>query len=304
MDETEDMDQKRYQSGQKHGAKYQDREIVDYQYFPLEDTGLNFRGPQPETLEKNQYFVCLGAAQTFGRFCQKPYPKILEHKLKFPSLNLGVGGAGPYYFLKTKPIWDYINKARFAIIQIMSGRSESNSLFDSGGLEYLTRRMDQVKIGAGPAYQELIDQKDPKYVKEIIRETRLNWIKNFQILMEKITVPKILFWFSERSPYYQENCNNLHTLFGKYPQLVNAQMVRKIKKNSDEYVECISTRGIPQLHISRFTHEPTFINTFQSRPDLIKSYGQQHRFNNYYPSPEMHVDAALSLENVCKKYLT
>ncbi|MDJ0661844.1 MAG: DUF6473 family protein [Crocosphaera sp.] len=291
------------QARRRHGGKYNDPEIVDYQYFPLEDTGLRFRGPQPEKLEKNQYFVCLGAAQTLGRFCQKPYPKILGDKLKFPSLNLGVGGAGPYYFLKTKELFPYINKSRFVIVQVMSGRSESNCLFDSGGLGYLTRRTDQVCIGADTAYQELLDQKDRKYLKEIIRETRQNWIDNFQILMEKITVPKILFWFSERSTFYRESYTNVHTLMGKYPQFVNTRMVKSIKKNANEYVECISTRGKPNLHISQFTHQPTWIKTFKNRQDLIKSYGEQHLFNTYYPSPEMHVDAALSLENICQKYL-
>lgn len=298
------MDQEKYQKYQRDGSKYQDREIIDYQYFPLKDTGLYFRGPEPEKLQKNQYFVCLGGAQTLGRFCQKPYPKILEHKLKFSSLNLGVGGAGPYYFLKTQEIFPYINKSKFAIIQIMSGRSESNSLFDSGGLEYLTRRTDKARMGSDTAYEELINQENDKYIEKIIRETRLNWVKNFQALMEKIIVPKILFWFSERSPSYKENYKGVHSLMGRYPQLVNATMVKNIKKNSDEYVECISTRGKPNLHISQFTYEPTFIKTSNDRQDLINRYGKQSMFDAYYPSPEMHVDAALSLENICKKYLT
>lgn len=290
---------------EKCGAIYggDDLELVDYQYFSLEDTGLYFRGPQPEKLEKNQYFVCLGGAQTAGRFCPKPYPKILEYKLKFPALNLGVGGAGPYFFLKNEQLFSYINEARFVVVQIMSGRSESNSFFDSGGLEYLTRRADGVKIGSDAGYKELIEQKDIKYVKNIVRETRLNWLKNFQALLKKIQVPKILFWFSNRSPYLPENYKNVHALFGRYPQLVNSEMVKKIREDSDEYIKCISTRGNHHLHISRFTNEPTLIKTWEGRQDLIELYGAGSMFDTYYPSPEMHIDAALSLENVCKKYL-
>ncbi len=133
-----------------------DWDIVDYQIYSLKDTDLSFRGPEPQKLEENKYFVCIGAAQTFGCFCQKPFPILLEKKLNLPVLNLGVGGAGPYFYLKEKSLISYINKARFAIIQIMSGRTESNSLFDSRGSAYLTRRSDGTKVMADPAYEQLL----------------------------------------------------------------------------------------------------------------------------------------------------
>ncbi|OKH23255.1 hypothetical protein NIES593_10475 [Hydrococcus rivularis NIES-593] len=73
------------------------------------------------------------------------------------------------------------------------------------------------------------------------------------------------------------------------------------KKYSDEYVECITGRGMPQLLISRFTGKPTSIDS--GREDLRNLHGSKHMFNKYYPSPEMQIDAAKALEKVCKKYL-
>ncbi|AFY76541.1 hypothetical protein Ple7327_1131 [Pleurocapsa sp. PCC 7327] len=284
--------------------QYQDRdwEIIDYQGFYLPNVAeKSFRGPKPEILEEGQYFVCLGAAQTFGCFCEKPYPTLLQEKLNIPTLNMGQAGAGPYCFLEDKSLLEYINKAKFAIIQVMSGRSESNSLFDSGGREYLTRLSDGVKIGADLAYKELIEQYDQNYVKKIVSETRANWVNNYQKLLQQIKVPKILFWFSTREPFYIEKYTNINTLFGRFPQLVNSKMVEQIKKYSDEYVKCITARGMPQLLISRFTGKPTSIDS--GREDLRNLYGSKHMFNKYYPSPEMQIDAAKALEKVCKKYL-
>ncbi|MGH8001006.1 MAG: DUF6473 family protein [Brasilonema sp.] len=285
--------------------QYQDRdwEIIDYQGYILKDAGeRDFRGPAPETLKDNQYFVCLGAAQTFGCFCEKPYPNLLQERLKFQGLNLGFPGAGPSFFLKEKPLLKYINNAKFAIVQVMSGRSESNSLFESGGLEYLTKLSDGAKIGATQAYQELFKKYDKNYVKDIVAETRYNWINNFQKLLQAIQVPKILFWFSTRESYYQEKYTNAHSLLGRFPQLVNTKMLNQIKKYSHEYVECISGRGMPQLLISRFTYKPITLDPLKMREDLRSSDSSQKTFNNYYPSPEMHIDAAIALEKICKKY--
>jgi hypothetical protein len=51
------------------GYQERDWEIVDYQQYRLKNTEFDIRGPKPESLEKNKYFVCIGAAQTFGCFC-------------------------------------------------------------------------------------------------------------------------------------------------------------------------------------------------------------------------------------------
>lgn len=283
------------------GYQERDWEIIDYQIYSLNDTGLPFRGPKPQTLEPRNYFVCIGAAQTFGCFCTKPYPVLLEKKLNFPSLNLGSAGAGPYFFLKQQQLMPYINNAKFAIVQVMSGRSESNQLFDSGGREYLTRRSDGVKIGADAAYEQLLKETNIKFVREIVAETRQNWVDNFKNLLQQIEVPKILFWFSNRHPVYQEKYTSAYSLFGSFPQLVNQSMVKQIRKYSHDYVECISTRGRYQLLISRFTNKPTIIDP--GREDLRALYGNKQKYNKYYPSPEMHVDATEALEKICKKYL-
>ena len=295
--------------------------IVDYQGYQFPDSSLWFRGPKPQNLKPKNYFVCLGAAQTFGCFCPEPYPKLLSDQLNFPSLNLGYGGAGPFFYLKHEELWSAINHAQFAIIQVMSGRSESNSLFDSGGLEYLVRRSDGAQLSAEDAYAQLLNDNYPlgnipaaqrwtkklyyfqanKPVQKIIEETRDNWVKNYHKLLTKIRVPKILFWFSKRKPDYRERYSSLAKLFGEFPQLVNAEMVNEIKVLCDDYIECLSDRGSPQLLIDRFTGKPTTIDlaTDPERPDISGIWTH----NSYYPSPEMQIDSANILEPVCRKYL-
>lgn len=280
-----------------------DWKVVDYQTYCLDpeaidrqtNTGLLLRGPKPQSIEECSYFVCIGAAQTFGRFCEKPYPTLLQEKLDIPTINMGRGGAGPSFFSKDNDkLLKYVNNARFAIIQVMSGRSESNSLFHSRGLGFYTRISDGTSIGCDDAFKELLKEKNKDYIKKIVAETRQNWVNNNKELLEKIKIPKILFWFSVRKPHYREKYPNINTLFGEFPQLVNSDMIRQIRNYCDKYVACISRRGLPHLLIDRFTGKPICIND---------PWGGMWAKNWYYPSPEMHSDAANALEKVCKRYV-
>ena len=280
-----------------------DWEVVDYQMYCLDsevidrqtNTVLLLRGPKPQNLESGEYFVCIGAAQTFGRFCERPYPTLLQERLGLQALNLGRGGAGPSFFSKDNDkLLRYINGARFAVIQVMAGRSEGNSLFNSNGLGFYTRVSDGTWIGCDDAFKELLEKNDEEYVKEIVAETRHNWVNNYKELFEKIRVPKILFWFSSRRPDYMEKYSNLHSLFGEFPQLVNSNMVNELRKYCDEYVECVSRRGMPHLLINRFTGKPVVVKD---------PWGGAWDKNWYYPSQQMHIDAANALERVCRKYL-
>lgn len=280
------------------GYQKWDSEIVDYQMYRLKDTKERFRGPKPENLNKEEYFVCLGAAQTLGRFCDKPYPTLLQEKLNMQSLNLSDGGAIPDWFLQKKEILEYTNNAKFAIIQVMSARTVSNSLFESRLTgPRVIQRDTGVTLLADEAYEELIQSQDWGQLKKIIAETRHNFVESYKSLLAEITVPKILFWFSVREPKYRENYENLSQawqLWKAFPQLVNQEMIDQIKGDCDQYIQCISKRGLPQLLVSRFTGEPVTIANAQG--ELKKTH------NNYYPSPEMHIEAANLLEPVCRKY--
>ena len=131
-------------------------------------------------------------------------------------------------------------------------------------------------------------------------ETRENWIDSFRSLLAAITRPKILFWFAERGPAYSERLDDVHGLFGGFPQLVNRAMMEHIWPLCDQYVECVSSRGMPQALRNRFTGEPALVNFGQGRK------GEQPRassHNSYYPSPQMQLDAARALHGASLKYL-
>jgi Domain of unknown function (DUF6473) len=273
---------------QKTGYQHRDQHIVDYQVFSLLPR-LEVRGPKPP-LDPGSFFTCLGAAQTFGRFCERPFPTIISEELELPVLNLGAAGAGPLFYVRRPRLLEYVNRARFAIVQVMSARSEDNSVFETLGTGLMTRRSDGVQLISDAAYQELLDTRDEEFVRRVVAETRANWLRRFRTLFAKIQVPTILFWFSERPPDYSEDYSDVEKLFGYFPQLVNSEMMAELEPLADAYVECVTSRGIPQPLFDRFTGEPT---TMVDIPPGLG--GRVHTHNWYYPTPEMQEDAAAAL---------
>lgn len=301
------------------GYQARDYEVVDYQMYELGATGLQFRGPAPSFLASGMYFTCIGAAQTFGCFCERPFSDLLSDRLGIPALNFGYGGAGPEFFARHESLARYANGGQFVIVQVMSGRSQSNSVFDTGGLEYLVRRSDGARMAAAAAYERLLGGPPgwglrrlplmprlvrlvtvPK-VRRIVEETRTAWVDSYRKLLAQTKVPKVLLWFSKRQPAYVEDYRSVGTLFGEFPQLVNADMTAEVRGLCDDYVECVTHRGSPQPLRSRFTGEPVAVDPSLDRPDLRERSPWSH--NSYYPSHEMHQDAAEALSTACERLL-
>jgi hypothetical protein len=117
-------------------------------------------------------------------------------------------------------------------------------------------------------------------------------------LLTKIEVPTILFWFARRTPDYPEGYSDVGELLGHYPQLVDASTMAQLKPHADEYVEIVTERGLPQPLFDRITGEPT---TMQDTTEELG--GRIHTHNFYYPSPEMHEDAAAALMETAKSML-
>ncbi|MEA2626355.1 MAG: hypothetical protein QOD06_2400 [Candidatus Binatota bacterium] len=280
------------------GYELRDWEVVDYHSFPLDGTDFWFRGPRPAHLDAGEYIVCLGAAQTYGCFCAQPFPALLQQRLGRPVLNLGYGGAGPLFFLRRPELIEYVNRSRLAIVQVMSARSEDNRLFESGGLEQLVRRSDGSSVSAAAAYASVLNGMFGRWrTRLLVAETRRNWIAHTQQLLDSIRVPRVLLWLSRRPPAYRERYSDVQALFGDFPQLVNEKMIAAVRHHADAYVECVTSRGSPQPLVSRFTGQPTTIDPSQAGG--VGRTSRPHAFNFYYPSPEMHEDAAAALEPTC-----
>jgi hypothetical protein len=287
------------------GYAAEDWNAIDYQMWRQNGAGPPMRGPQLDDLRHRSYIVALGAAQTFGRFCSHPYPALLSAKLGFPVLNLGFDGAGPKQFCRPG-LLQLINNAALVIVQVMSGRSLSNSVFEcpnDGGTLKRRDKPDSEPVFALTAWREWMNEIDAKYatnqpekirvIRSLMLESRVRWVGEMAFLAEQITVPTVLFWFSRRPPDYQESYNHPEHVFGDFPQLIDGRTFRAALPLFDEACLSVSARGCPQPVFNRFTGEPHAISPHYRTPTE----------NSYYPSPEMQQDAAADLYPVIARLL-
>jgi hypothetical protein len=175
------------------------------------------RGPAPDALAPGGFVACVGAAQTFGRFCEKPFAALLSEDLGLPTVNLGFGGANPQLFVRQPKLLGLMNKSALVVLQVMSARNEDNSLFEGGGFGSLRSRATGEQLRAEEAYELLLASRDRELVTSVVRETRRSWVASYQRLVSSIEVPIVLLWLSVRAPEYNEEYGSVEGLFGDFP---------------------------------------------------------------------------------------
>ena len=280
---------------QKH-----DVELFDYELYRIPRSRDLFRGPRPADLtNRGEMISCLGAAQTFGALCRYPFPALLGSMFGREVLNLGIGGAGPRTFLAPgrRKLLKIVNETPVCVVQVMSARGEPNALLvNPTGGHKLRYRADPADAPTRPSeelYAEIIRDHDEAAVLEVVRETRQNWMDGYRALAAEIRVPKVLLWISMRSPEYELTTSTVHGLFGAYPQMVDAEMVATVAKEFDGLAVATSQDGMPTRFRSRFTG-------LQAR---VVRNGRETSSNNYYPSQQLHMLAAQTLEPMLQPYL-
>lgn len=281
-------------AGGRFEGKYQakDSAAFDYGYVALPGTAMRVRGPIPEQLVQGEYVSCLGGAQTLGRLVDHPYAAQLQARLGRPVLNLGFGGGKPEYFLGTKGVLELINRGRCAVVQVMSARGSPSPLMRhlgaSDNMVMISTPTGERQVFVDQAYRKALKDRPWEEVLAAIVETRAAYVASMTTLLEAITVPKVLLWFSARKPAYQPAQGGLAELFGAYPQLVDEEMVKGLAAKADAFVECSSDVGLPFIVRARVTGEPLPLFPGTADPTV----------NTYYPSQQMHDGVAAALTPV------
>jgi hypothetical protein len=289
-----------------------DHEIVDYRSFELPGIpGIRLRGPSPD-LETGAYFSCIGAAQTMGVYVPRPFPEIVGESIGLPPLNMGIGAGWPGLFVENHPeLLDWVNRGRFAILQVMSARGGATARYEpTGKVEQLRHRETGKVMNSVSAWGRVL-AREPDYAAQYVAELRASWVSTNLALVERITVPTILFWFSRRSqdePVNYSLDGNLFENMGEFPQFVDRASVEQVSKACAAYCECLSVRNSGHPLLSRFTGEPVTVDHASlagavTAPGKLqdKNYsGLSIARNDYYPSPEMHIDAAAVLERTIR----
>lgn len=270
----------------------EDRHLLDYGLATvpgLEDWGPSFRGPHPTS---PGFVAFLGAAQTFGRLCADPFPAIVRRALGVPVLNLGHGGAGPEFYLRSNLLAP-VRHAGVAVVQVMSARSQSSPHFQSDeGLMAGQRVSDGRPMVPEELFEELLAE-EPHRVTEVVAGFQEAYVATMTALLRALApVPTVLLWFSTHAPPAEAgDGTTAHEVLGTFPQLVTRSMVDRIRKEAGSYVEYGSSVGLPRRIVAADGSPAAFVLDYRlARPEQYTVTE-----DSYYPSPEMHREVAAVL---------
>lgn len=264
--------------------------------------GVKLRGPHFDPANSNDFIACLGAAQTLGVLAERPYPEILSESIGVPVWNAGVGGATPRFFLDHPRILELANRSRCVVLQVMAARSEKNDrLTPMKGAELVRDEKHGDVVTTNTAWAR-IQEEEPQNLQEYVAQSRAAWRENYHRLLQSITAPVILFWFSPK-PLNAPIDLSKTSAFGqldRFPHFVDGTDVDAIRSQAETFVTCFSNRGAGERLISRFTGQPVEIKPIMANAKFY-SHGEAGR-NLYYPSRDMHTDAAAALRQVVLKW--
>jgi hypothetical protein len=279
------------------GRKYadEDHRVVDYKYYEAVP-GRWFRGPRP-TRSEAPSIAFLGAASTFGRLAQEPYPSILSGKLGAQAVNLGYGGArAPFYYTDHR-LLALINECDCAVIEFFSARGTATPSIEPRDHQSAFIRLRGSRsdfVFADQLFTDLLGKWPRDELGRLADEIQQAYLDDMAELLGRIEVPRILLWFSQRPPLTQLGFEKVGDFMGDFPHFVTASMVSTLGDKANGLAEVVTRAGIPNPLTDRRNGEPVPIFEWASRPDL----------NLYYPSPLMHEVAADALTEPLAALLT
>jgi len=300
--------------GRREWYHKEDLERAGIAYGELRFPGCTyvFRGRETPWDGVEPYAACIGSATTFGRFIRKPYPQQLEEATGRPFINLGIGGARPEAYLANTALMNLLRRSSLVVAELMSARGYPSALFsplscdgniglfmdwfgwrkhrkDDAQLDWLLTQMEERKA----VFIDRVYEVAFKYLsadqRDFIRDSILShYLKDFGILAQEVGKPIVGLLISRAAPFQARNLRepkDYYAWSGDYPHFVDDIVIESLRQHGIPVVVSRSQRGFPYRVHHWVTGEPAAVFPWKTDPAL----------NEYYPSQEMHDDAAQAL---------
>jgi hypothetical protein len=280
------------------GYQGDDRNIVDYKLWALPDVGALLRGPRRWTGSR-PFLTFLGAAQTFGRFVQRPFPEIVGGVLDADYINFGAAGAGPEYYINRSTILNYVNRSTLCVVQVMSGRSVSTPLLESvqggGMLKFLDGPRAGENAMAADAYRLVAREYGAEALRQQVADARERWVWCYRSLFDKISVPIAILWMSTRATDTSADPDKDGQL-GEFPHLIGRKELEAIRRDGTTLIQAVVKQPTYMRLINPATGSPAAAydrSGFPDHPEWARDV------NNYYFVQHQHGETTAAIIRAC-----
>ncbi len=204
-------------------------------YFPCRygASRMMFRGPA-RALD-GEYVVCLGGAETYGKFIPEPFAARVEACLGLPVVNLGWANAGVDAFLGDGDLLQVVAGARAVVMQVLGAQNQSNRFYA------VHPRHNDRFLQATPAMRRLFPEVDftefhftrhllhtlnavsAVRFAEVCADLQAEWGDRMRHLLARIPAPVVLLWLADQPP------GAAPPGLGQEPMLVTGAMLEALR---------------------------------------------------------------------------
>lgn len=209
---------------------------LDYDPVCYPGSVLRFRGPR--LVPDDPPVVCIGGAETYGRFIPAPFPTHLARLLPGPVLNLGVMNAGLDVITQDPVIRNAMARARAVVLQVPSAQNMSNRFYSvhprrndrflkaSQILRTIYREVDFTEFHFTRHLLTHLKSLSGDRFAIIRAELEQAWVGRMIGLLNQLTAPVHLLWLSNR-PLNEEGGGLIG--LGPDPLFVTPKMIDAVR---------------------------------------------------------------------------
>lgn len=227
--------------------EYLGANALDYDLCDYGSTKRQFRGPELKT--DRAYYAAIGGTETFGKFVEEPYPKILQELSGVPVANLGQMYSGAQYAFDEVGVLDICNSAEATIIQLTCIQNMTNKYYSvhprrndrfleaSALLRSIYPDVDFTVIHFTGHLMHALYSSCPRRFGEIISDLRQDWVCRVHAHLSILTNRVILLWMASNE--IDEDART--ELISSEPMFVQNEMLDDLAASNCEIVKVIAT---------------------------------------------------------------
>ncbi|GAA5074036.1 DUF6473 family protein [Roseibacterium beibuensis] len=183
---------------------------LDYQPVVYPGSVLRFRGPAVDL--SRPYILCLGGAETFGRFIHAPYAEEMSRQLGQQVVNMGVIGAGMDVMMNDGAIQRAMRGASAVVLQVTGAQNMTNRFYSvhprrndrflkaSSILSTIYRDVDFTEFHFTRHLLTHLKSRSRDRFAILREELQVAWRARMAKFLSESSVPVHLLWLSNRLP--------------------------------------------------------------------------------------------------------
>lgn len=207
---------------------------LDYDCVTYPDSVLRFRGPRQDL--SRPYTLCLGGAETFGRFIHAPFPSQLAERLPEKVINMGVASAGLDVLMSDPVIRAATQSAHQIVLQVPGAPNMTNRFYKvhprrndrflkaSAMLRTIYRDVDFTEMHFTRHLMTRLKDLSADRFSIVRHEIQTAWCARMLKFIDEAPAPVHLLWIANRHPDDPEPAEGI----GRDPLFVTREMLDRV----------------------------------------------------------------------------